>query len=442
MNVTVENLAPCKKLVRVELEPKAVDTAFDQMTSNYQRQAALPGFRAGKAPRHMVLQRYAADIEQEVKRKLISESYQKALKDNQINVVGYPDIEEIQFGRSLPLQFAATVETAPEFEVPDYKNLTIKRETASVTDADVERAVNVLREQRVTYTDVTRPVANGDFVVVNYTGTCDGKPVTETAPTARGLTEQKNFWIEIKPGSFIPGFTEQLIGRSAGEKQTVNVDFPADFVAAQLSGKKGQYEVEVVHVKVKVLPELDDEFAKSFGAENVAKLNEGVRADLENELKYKQARVERNQIVEQLMKAVSFDLPETVVQNETRSVVYDLVRENQQRGVPKEAIEEQKDQLYNFAAASAKDRVKAMFLLSKIAALEHVKVEQQELAQRVYALAQQQQVPIEKFAKQLDEQGGYGQIQQQLLVEKILSQLHSTAKVEEVPAGSLNPEKK
>lgn len=441
MNVTVENLAPCKKLVRVELDSKAVDTAFDEMTKNYHRQVSLPGFRAGKAPRHMVLQRYAADIEQEVKRKLISDSYQTALKENKISVVGYPDIEEIQFGRSLPLQFAATVETAPEFEVPDYQNLTIKRETAGVTDADVERAINVLREQRVAYADVTRPAQNGDFVVVSYTGTCEGKPITEIAPTARGLTEQKNFWMEIKPGSFIPGFTEQLVGRSAGEKQTVNVAFPADFVAAQLSGKQGQYEVEVVHVKVKELPALDEEFAKSFGAESLAKLTEGVRGDLENELKYKQARVERNQIVDHLLKAVSFELPETVVQNETRSVVYDLVRENQQRGVPKEIIEQQKDQLYNFAAASAKDRVKAMFLLSKIAEKEGVKVDQQELAQRIYAMAAQQEVPVEKFAKQLQEQGGYSQIQQQLLVEKVLSQLHARAKVEEVPAGSLDAAK-
>src|SRR5207249_1033605 len=121
---------------------------------------------------------------------------------NKLHVVGYPDIEEIQFGRGLPLQFAATVEPAPEFELPEYKGLTVKRETAGVTDADIERAINALREQRVTYNDVNRPAQPGDFVVVNYTGSCDGKPITETAPTARGLTEQKNFWMEIKPGSF------------------------------------------------------------------------------------------------------------------------------------------------------------------------------------------------------------------------------------------------
>ena len=126
--------------------------------------------------------------------------------------------------------------------------------------------------------------------MVNYTGTCEGKPITEIAPTAKGLTEQKNFWVEAKPNSFIPGFADQLIGAKAGDKRTVNVDFPADFVTPQLAGKKGIYEVEVVEVKEKVLPPLDEELAKAYGAENLEKLQAGVRRDLENELKFKQEK--------------------------------------------------------------------------------------------------------------------------------------------------------
>ncbi|HEY6167594.1 MAG TPA: trigger factor [Verrucomicrobiae bacterium] len=435
----METLAPCKKLVRVEVDANAVDKAFDDMTNEYQRAVTMPGFRAGKAPRHMVLQRHSADIEQEVKRRLIPDSYKKAVEEQKLRVLGYPDIEEIQFGRGQPLQFAATVETAPEFELPGYKGLTVKREAKQVTDEDVERAVGVLREQRVTYTDVQRPVCEGDFVVVNYTGSSEGKPISEIVPTARGLTEQKNFWIEIKPGSFLPGFTEQLIGRAAGDKQTVNVTFPKNFVAAPLSEKPGAYEVEVVQVKEKALPELNEEFAKSFGAESLAKLREGVRGDLENELKFSQDRDARNQVVSALLAGAQFDLPESVVQTETRNAVYDLVRENQQRGVSREAIEQQKDQIYSFAASSAKERVKALFVLNRIAEQEHLRVEQQELAQRVYYLAQANNTPIEKFAKQLDERGGYAQIQQELLTAKVLDFLLKEAKFEEVPAGTLNP---
>ena len=249
MNVTVENLAPCKKLLRVELEAKAVDEVFEAVTKDFQKQAALPGFRPGKAPRALVLKKYEADIRDEVKRKLIGDNYRKAAEEKKIGVIGYPDIEEIQFGRGQNLLFAATVETAPEFNLPEYKGLPAKREIKSVTDADVERALGLLAQQHMTFETVARELKAGDIAVVNYTGACDGKPITETAPTAKGLTEQKNFWVDAAPDSFIPGFADHLVGAKAGDKRTVNVDFPADCVTKELAGKIGVFEVEIVEVK-------------------------------------------------------------------------------------------------------------------------------------------------------------------------------------------------
>lgn len=432
MNVTVEDLAPCKKLMRVEVEPQTVDATFEEITKEYQRQVRLPGFRHGKAPRHLVVKAYAAQIDDEVKRKLISENYRKAIADHKLHVVGAPDIEEIQFGKGQSLQFAATLETAPEFELPDYKGLPVKKEMAVVTDEDVERALNVLREQRAVYNDVARAVQSGDFVVVNYTGTCDGKPITETAPTARGLTEKKDFWLHVAKDSFIPGFTEHLIGAQAGDKRTVNVDFPADFVAPQLSGKKGVYEVEVVQVKEKIVPELNDEFARSFGAENGEKLRAGVVTDLENELNYKIKRSVREQLMKELLGRVTCDLPESVVLSETRNVVYDIVRENQQRGVTKEAIDRQKDQIFSHANTSAKERVKAAFVLGRIAEKEGIKAEANEVTQRILVLAQQYQIKPEKMVKQLQERNGFGEIQEQIISAKVLDLLEKNAKVEEV----------
>ena len=251
MNITVENLAPCKKLLRVEVDAKAVDEIFDTITKDYQKQAALPGFRPGKAPRDMVAKKYEADIKDDAKRKLIGENYRKALEEKKLHVLGNPDIEEIQFGRGQNLQFAATIETAPEFQLPEYKGLPVKRETKSVADEDVERALGLLAQQHVKFETVARELKMGDVAVVNYTGTCDGKPITETAPTAKGLTEQKNFWVDIEPDTFIAGFAGQLVGAKAGDKKTVNVDFPADFVTKQLAGKKGVFEVEIVEAKEK-----------------------------------------------------------------------------------------------------------------------------------------------------------------------------------------------
>lgn len=432
VNVSVENLAPCKKLVRVEIEAQKVNDAFEEMTKSFQREARLPGFRPGKAPKDMVAKRYETDIQDEVKKKLIPDAYREAVKEQKLDVIGYPDIEEIQFAKGQSLQFAATVETAPEFEMPDYKGLPAKREKGDVTDEDVQKAIDMLRERQTNFQTVTRELKEGDVAVVNYTGTCDGKPMTDIAPTAKGLTEQKNFWVNIDKNSFILGFAEQLIGAKAGDKKTVNVDFPADFVTPQLQGKKGVYEVEVVEAKEKVLPELNDELAKSYGAENLEKLREGVRTDLANELKYKQERSVREQIVKGLLERVTCELPESTVVQETRNIVYNIVSENQKRGISKETIDQQKNEIFNSASATAKDRVKASFLFQKIAEKESIKVEQNEVLQRIQQLAANYQMPPDKFVKELQKRNGVPEIVEQLQSEKVIDFLVQNAKIEEI----------
>jgi trigger factor len=436
VNITVENLAPCRKLLRVELDAKSVDETFDAITKDYQKQASLPGFRPGKAPRDMVAKKYDAEIQGEAKRKLIGDSYRKALEEKKIAALGYPDIEEIQFGRGQNLQFAATIETAPEFQLPEYKGITVKREIKSVTDADVESALGLLAQQHTKFETAARELKMGDVAVVNYTGTSDGKPLTEIAPTAKGLTEQKNFWVDVAPNTFIAGFAEQLIGAKAGDQRTVNVDFPADFVTKELAGKKGVFAVEVVEVKEKVPPPVDDALAKTFGAENLEKLNAGVRLDLENELKYSQVKAVRGQILSALLAQANFDLPESAVAQETKNVVYNIVQENTKRGVGREMIEQQKDQIYNAAATSAKERVKMAFLIQRIAEQEQISVSQEEVLQRVQSLSAAYQIPPDKFIKDLQKRNGINEIYDQIAHEKVLVFLENNAMVENVPAAA------
>ena len=435
MNIIVENLAPCKKLLRVEVDAKAVDEIFDAITKDYQKQAALPGFRPGKAPRDMVAKKYEADIKDDAKRKLIGENYRKALEEKKLHVLGNPDIEEIQFGRGQVLQFAATIETAPEFELPQYKGLTVKRETKSVTDEDVERALNLLAQQHVKFETVARELKMGDVAVVNYTGTCDGKPITETAPTAKGLTEQKNFWVDIAPDTFITGFAGQLVGAKAGDKRTVSVDFPADFVTKELSGKQGVFEVEIAEVKEKISPPIDDELAKKFGAENLEKLRAGVRVDLENELRHSQRKAIQRQIIDALLGGANFELPETAVAHETRNVVYNIVQENSKRGVPRELIEKQKDEIYTAAARTAKERVRLAFLIQHIAEEEKISVSQEEVLQRVQSLSAAYQIPPDQFIKDLQKRNGINELYDQIAHEKVLEFLEINAKIENVEAA-------
>jgi len=437
VNVTIEELTPCKKLLRIEVPAQEVDTAFNNTTQEYQRQVRLPGFRPGKAPRAMVLQKFETDILSEVKRRLVPDSYRKALKDHKLNPIGYPDIQEVQFGRGVALMFNATVETAPSFELPEYKGLPTRVPNTQVTDDDVEKALGILRDRQAKYETVPREAKEGDIAVVNYTGTCDGRPIIETAPTAKGLTEQKNFWVNIAKDSFIPGFSEQLIGAKKGDKRTVTVTFPPDFVTAALAGKQGQFAVEIAEVKERRVPEIDQAFAESYGAETPEKLREGVREDLDNELKSKKTRETRNQIIKTLLDSVKFELPEGVVAAETRNVVYQIVQENQNRGIGKEVIEQQKDQIYSAANAGAQERVKAAFIFRKIAEKEGIKVEQKELNVRVHLMAQQYQVPVEKFVKDLEKRGGASEIYDQLMNEKVIKFLEDNAKIEEVDPKQL-----
>jgi len=436
VNVTVENLAPCKKLVRFEIDSQKVDATFDEITKDFQHHARLPGFRPGKAPKDMVVRLYDKDIREEVKRKLISDSYRTALDEQKLDVLGQPDIEEIQFNRGQALLFAATIETAPDFQLTEYKGLKVKREARTVTPQDEERALDMLRQPRATFVDVNRAVKTDDYAVVNYMGTCEGKPIREIAPNAVRLTEQKEFWMKIEPGWFIPGFTEQLVGVNPGEKRTVTVDFPADFVEAGLAGKKGSYEVEVVQVKEKTLPPVDEEFAKSFGAESLEKLKEGVRRDLQNELEFSQKKSIRNQLIRALMDQVNFELPESAVASETRNVVYELVQENSKRGVSRQAIEQQKDQIFSAASQGAKGRLKVAFLLQKIADKENIKVSDAEMGTRIIRLAASYDIPPERFARDLKKRNGMIEIFDQIMNEKVLDLLQEKAQIEEVPVAA------
>ena len=435
MNVTIESLAPCRKLLKVDVDAKAVDETFEKITTEFQRGVKLPGFRPGKVPRDLITKNFARDVESEVRRRIISESYRQALKDHKLHVVGSPDVKEGNFTRSQNFTFDITVETAPEFELPEYKGLPVKKEIAAVTDSDVDRATDVLRERMANYNDVERAAKEGDIVVVNYTGTSEGRPLTDFAPTARGLTQQQNFWMEIKAGHFVPGFTEQLVGTSRGDKRTIKVTFPQEFVTEQLSGKEAVYEVEVVQVKEKVLPETTDEFAKQWGAENIEKLKEGIRKDLEAELEQKTRRSIREQVVQALSQRVQCELPESLVEGETRNVIYNIVAENQQRGIARENIEEQKDQIFNYASQSAKEKLKMAFLFGRIAEKEGIQVTRDELTRQLLYIAQQREVRPEKLIKDMEKTNGIPRLQEDMLLSKVVDFLEKNVQVEEVPAA-------
>ncbi len=435
MNVTVNDVGPCKKNLHIELEAAEVNAAFDEVEKDFLKHAALPGFRKGKAPLEMVKKSYEKEIKDEAQHKLMSKSYQDAVKQQNLAVYSLLDVEEVQFERGQPMRYVANVELQPSFELPAYRGLPAKREERAVSEADIDHAIELLRARMATFQKVEREARQGDIVVVNYEGTCEGKAISELAPASRGLAAQQNFWIEIKDGSFLPGFASQLVGATAGAKRTVQVDFPGDFPTSPLAGKKGAYAVEVVEVKERVLPALDDAFAKSWEATDVKSLREGVRQDLQSELNDKINRSVREQAVRALLGPLSFDLPESAVLSETRNVVYEIVRENQQRGITKETIDKNKDEIFNLANTAARERVKAGFVFGKIAEKEGIKVEQSEFDARLFSMAKSLKMSPDKLLKELEKRSGVQHLAQQILHEKVIDFLQHHAKIEEVPAA-------
>lgn len=432
MEVTITDLSPCKKQLRIEIDAETVNAKFDAVAKDFRRHAHLPGFRPGKAPLANVMRSYGDKIGEEAKRTLMSDSYAKALKENELRPVIRPEVEELQFGHGKPFQYLATLEVTPAFEMPEYIGIEVEKERHSVNDADIAKALDTLREQRVSYADMDRPVVEDDFIVVNFTGTIDDKPITDLIKVARGLTEQKNFWLHKTQNPLIPGTVEALIGSSKGDKKTVTVTIPDDFVYEEIVGKEAKYEIEVVQVKEKSLPELDDKFAKGFGAESMDKLREGVENDLKNELEYSKKKSIRNQCVDKLLGAVNCDLPETIVNEATRAAVHNIVQQNHQRGVGKEIIEENKDKIYANAKTDAEVRVKANYILSKIAEKEGIKVTDQELSRQVAAMAAQQKVKPQKLAQQLKDNGTIYQVQEEIMNAKVIDLLEEKAKVTEI----------
>jgi len=432
VEVTITDLSPCKKQLRIEIDAETVNAKFDAVAKDFRRHAHLPGFRPGKAPLANVMRSYGDKIGEEAKRTLMSDSYAKALKENELRPVIMPEVEELQFGHGKPFQYLATLEVTPAFEMPEYIGIEVEKERRSVNDADIAKALDSLREQRVSYADMDRPAVEEDFIVVNFTGTIDDKPITDLIKVARGLTEQKNFWLHKTQNPLIPGTVEALIGSSKGDKKTVSVTIPDDFVYEEIVGKEAKYEIEVVQVKEKSLPELDDKFAKGFGAESMDKLREGVENDLKNELEYSKKKSIRNQCVDKLLGAVNCDLPETIVNEATRAAVHNIVQQNHQRGVGKEIIEENKDKIYANAKTDAVVRVKANYILSKIAEKEGIKVTDKELSRQVAAMAAQQKIKPQKLAQQLKDNGTLYQVQAEIMNAKVIDLLEEKAKVTEI----------
>ncbi|MEM1060403.1 MAG: trigger factor [Verrucomicrobiota bacterium] len=431
MNVTVEDISATKKRLKIEVPADRVQAATAETTAAFQQQARLPGFRPGKAPVAMIKKKYGKDIEEETKRTLVPESFREAVASKNLTIVTQPEMEEINFEPGLSMSFAAVVEVEPAFALPEYKGLEVPTADTTVAEEDVQKALDEIREQRSEYLDITppRPSEMEDFAIIAYEGKVDGQPIAELLPKSAHLGANKNFPLWLKPDGFLPGFADQLVGLNLGDKKTVEVDFPGDFPQQEMAGKHAVYEVELKELKQRKLPELDDAFCQEVAKMDKESLVTTVRENLEDRKQQQAEGQQKEAIVRQLLgKLGHLELPETLVKDETNQNVYNIVSENQARGVPREMLEEKKGEIYENAEKSARDQVKLNLLARRIAEEEKIDVSNEELGRQVQMMALQQQTPVDKFVKQLQENNAMPALRERVLLQKVLDFLLQEAK--------------
>lgn len=433
MKVEVEKQADSTSTLRIELPPEEVSKEWEAIANSFARFAKIPGYRPGKAPRKVIEAKFKKEIQDELTKKLVSKSYHDAIEQKKLRVVSLTNLEDVKFGDDRSMRFRATVVTAPEFKLPEYKNIPVQLPPAEIKPEDIDLALERLRDQAADFVDVPeRGVETEDFVVVDFEGTVDGKPISEVAPQAnKTLSGGKKFWLRVAPDNFLPKFSEQLVGQKPGETRLVIVDLAEDFPVKELAGKKATYTVTLAEIKQKVLPPVDDALAtKLVPGKTLADLRHMIEHDLEHEKEHEVDRAKESQIVKYLHEHIEFDLPPPLLRNETRRALGELVQRNRERGVSDEMLKEKEKELVEGAGGLAAHRLKTNFILHRIAESEKIEITPQELRERIREEASRYNISPEKMRKELEEHNGMDGFAEQILLGKTLDFLKANVSVQ------------
>src|SRR5256886_2164289 len=435
MKVQIEKKPESVSTLKIELPAEEVSKEWDTIANSFARFAKIPGYRPGKAPRAVVDKRFRKEIQDEVTKKLVSKSYHEAIEQKKLRVASLTNLEDVQFGEDRSMRFQATVVTAPEFKLPEYKNISVELPDTKVTEAEIDATLDRLRDQTADFVDVPeRGAQMEDFVVVDFEGTVDGKPISEVAPNAsKNLCGGKKFWVRLAPDNFLPKFCEQIVGQKKDEARTVVVDFPEDFLAKELAGKQASYSVTLREIKEKVLPALDDAFAaKLLPDKTLADLRHTIEHDLELEKEHQIEHAKEEQIIKHLHEKTKFEIPPPLLRNETKRALVELVQRNRARGVPDEMLKEKEKELIETAASVAHHRLKTNFILERIAEQEKIEVKREDVDVRIREEAQRYNISSDKMRKELEEHDGLNALAEGILLGKALDFLKANVSVQPV----------
>jgi trigger factor len=435
MKVQVEKKPESVSTLKIELPAEEVSKEWDAIANSFVRFAKIPGYRPGKAPRAVIDKRFRKEIQDEVTKNLVSKSYREAIEQKKLRVASLTNLEDVQFGEDKSIRFQATVVTAPEFKLPDYKNIPVQLLDTKVTEAEVEATLQRLRDQTADFVDVPdRPAQMEDFAVIDFEGTVEGKPIGEVAPNAsKNLQGGKNFWLRLAQDNFLPKFCEQIVGQKKDEARTVTIDFPVDFLVKELAGKQASYSATLREIKERVLPAVDDALAaKLLPGKTLADLRHEIEHDLEHEKGHQVEHAKEEQIIKHLHEKTKFDVPPPLLRNETKRALAELVQRNRARGIPDEMLKEKEKELIETAASVAHHRLKTNFILERIAEQEKIEVTREDVDLRIRQEAQRYNITADKMRKELKEHDGLNALAEQILLGKTLDFLKANVSVQPV----------
>lgn len=402
--------APAMSRRELEIEVPAGEAAreFEKVLDDYVSRAKLDGFRRGKAPRDMVRKLFAEDIREAVIESLAPRVLRESLRMESLDPVGTPLVREVRFQEGEPLRFKAVVEIIPEFDIPSYKKLKVERAAVSVEEADVDRYLEDVRQKSAEYAPVDgRGVGDGDYVLVEWKG--------KDLKTKRFLPTEKFLVLAGHPDNE-KNLNENLAGLKPGETRRFTTSYPADHPRKKLAGREIEYEIKVVSVKEKKVPEMTDEWAKDLGEfDNLAALRSKVRGELEK-AKNESARRERGEEALRLLaQGVTLDLPESLVEGEARAILQGWA-ESLKGGVTPAQVEELKRRAREQAAGN----IKRGLILKKIADREGLGASDEEVEEEIREMARRNGVPLAQLVARINDEGRREDIRTALLTRKTI----------------------
>ncbi len=432
MNVVIEDRGGCRRSMAISVPADSVVEDYASLLKLYTTQARMPGFRQGKAPAALVEKKFASQLAEDAKERLVPKFYAEAIAQESVKSVSVLGVENVLFNKESGLTFDVELDVAPEFKTPKYKKLSLLRKAVEVSDEDVQGSLDELRARRARFEDVDdRPAEMDDLVQVDYQGTIDGTPLAETYSSCQDLGSGTDFWVPLADDNeFLPGLNAALIGQSAGKPVTLDVDFPADYQRAELAGQKAVYTVTVKMVRTRILPEIDEEFLKSFEVEDEAQLRERVKEDMVQSAEQNSEAALRDDAARQLLDAANFEAPQSIVERERTAMLRDMIGRAMRQGVTREMLDQQQAEMVAHAETASVDRVRLSYIMDVIAESESLKVEEGDVDARIEMMAAQYGMPAEAFRTQLEErEGSIEGISEELRAQKVMNFVIENAKI-------------